>query len=379
MEYIEPSRLLNFIDFKARKTQFSLLDIRQIMKALGEAVLHCHEQGFILRDLTPANILVKRKGLPSSSESSSSLSSIPSREPSPSNSPTTGRASVPVAVTLSQAATQLSSPILPLSPNLSAKSAYEVKIVDFSFAVRDGSHEFLGSHPLFDWSMVPYCAPEALLSPGHYHPTIASSSVVPSHFSFEMDMWSLGVLLYVMISAEQPFGGYETSTTIEDHVLIHNIRYAQYNFERNNAWKECGEGVKKLIRKLLTVDRQHRLSDKEFVKSPWLEVGGNGTSNNNLHHAGNSGKNSPPPPLVLPGATIAPVQPASITTTSLSILAPMPVVTSGSTGSREKSLSTSSPNAIEEEEEEEEERKLPHEEEEGRAQRGEPETHALII
>jgi serine/threonine protein kinase len=374
MEYIEPSRLLNFIDFKARKTQFSLVDIRQIMKALGEAVLHCHEQGFILRDLTPANILVKRKGVPSSSESNSSLSSIPSQEPSPPNSPTTGRANLPVSVTLSQAATQLSSPALPLSPN-PANSGYEVKIVDFSFAVRDGGHDFLGSHPLFEWSMVPYCAPEALLSPGHYHPTIASSSVVPSHFSFEMDMWALGVLLYVMISGEQPFGGYETSTTIEDHVLIHNIRHAQYNFERNSAWKECGEGVKKLIRKLLTVDRQHRLSDKEFVKSSWLEVGGSGASNNNLHHtgAGNSGKISPP--IMLPSATIAPVQPTNTITPSLPILSPTPAVTSsGSTGSKEKSLSTSSPNAVEEEEEEQQ---PPHEEQANRVQfdPSEPESH----
>eukprot|EP01034_Spumella_vulgaris_P028990 gene28990-35955_t len=63
------------------------------------------------------------------------------------------------------------------------KDGFEVKICDFSLAVPSGSIKVLCDHPLFEWNDVPYLAPEALLG----HP-----------YSTAMDVWSLGVLLYVM-------------------------------------------------------------------------------------------------------------------------------------------------------------------------------------
>lgn len=85
-----------------------------------------------------------------------------------------------------------------------ASTIYEVKITDFSCAVLNGSTKSLSDHPLFDWNDVPYIAPEALLE---------------QPYSKSMDMWSVGVLIYLMIAGDLPFANSE-----DDKVLLNAIK-----------------------------------------------------------------------------------------------------------------------------------------------------------
>ncbi len=86
---------------------------------------------------------------------------------------------------------------------LAASTIYEVKITDFSCAVTNGSTKCLSDHPLFDWNDVPYSAPEALLE-------------LP--YTKSMDIWSVGVLLYMMIAGELPF------VNEDDMALLNSIK-----------------------------------------------------------------------------------------------------------------------------------------------------------
>lgn len=82
-------------------------------------------------------------------------------------------------------------------------SFFEVKITDFSQSVMKGSLENLADHPLFEWNAVPYMPPEAILG----HP-----------FSTSLDLWSLGVLAFLMLSGELPF------EHEDDRILVNSIR-----------------------------------------------------------------------------------------------------------------------------------------------------------
>lgn len=84
-----------------------------------------------------------------------------------------------------------------------ASTIYEVKITDFSCAVPVGSTKNFADHPLFDWADVPYLAPEALLD---------------SPYGKSMDLWSLGVLVFLMLSGDLPF------FNEDDKVLLNMIK-----------------------------------------------------------------------------------------------------------------------------------------------------------
>lgn len=83
-------------------------------------------------------------------------------------------------------------------------------------------------------------------------------------YNKKCDIWSCGVILYVMLSGEPPFPG----KTKEE--LIEKITKGEYNFN-GPAWKEVSPQAKQFIQKLLTVDPKKRLSAKKALKDPWLK------------------------------------------------------------------------------------------------------------
>ncbi len=83
------------------------------------------------------------------------------------------------------------------------REGLEVKLADFSLAVHTGAVEILCDHPLFDWNDVAFMAPEALLG----HP-----------YSTAMDVWSIGVALFLMVAGQMPF------SSPDDRELIESIK-----------------------------------------------------------------------------------------------------------------------------------------------------------
>jgi serine/threonine protein kinase len=133
------------------------------------------------------------------------------------------------------------------------KDGFEVKICDFSLAVPMGSIKVLCDHPLFEWNAVPYLAPEALLG----HP-----------YSTAMDVWSIGVLLFLMVAGRLPFD------SADDKDLVEMIKFASYEFTSdNNVWASGNDKIKYLIGLLLVANPTDRPASSELLKNEWLVVG----------------------------------------------------------------------------------------------------------
>mmetsp|Transcript_40336 Transcript_40336/g.38807 ORF Transcript_40336/g.38807 Transcript_40336/m.38807 type:complete len:151 (+) Transcript_40336:689-1141(+) len=77
------------------------------------------------------------------------------------------------------------------------------------------------------------------------------------------DEWSIGVLLYIMLSGEPPFYG---STEIE---VYKKISQGKLEF-RSKIWNWISAEVKDLIKRLMTYNYRDRLTAGEAITHPWF-------------------------------------------------------------------------------------------------------------
>ena len=78
------------------------------------------------------------------------------------------------------------------------------------------------------------------------------------------DMWSVGVILYVLLVGYPPFADSNQS------VLFQRIRTGDYEFHETE-WKGISEDAKDLIRNLLVVDPLQRWTAKQALQCAWLK------------------------------------------------------------------------------------------------------------
>lgn len=81
----------------------------------------------------------------------------------------------------------------------------------------------------------------------------------------KVDIWSCGVILYMMLSGRPPFNG---RTRAE---LYWNIRNCNYNFEREE-WAHVSDPAKDLIRGMLTVNPANRVNARDVLESKWFRL-----------------------------------------------------------------------------------------------------------
>jgi len=127
---------------------------------------------------------------------------------------------------------------------VSPDSDTDVKISDFGYAKK----------VLYTNSLRTQCGTE-----GYVAPEILSHK--PS-YDVKCDMWSLGVILYIVLGGYRPFRG------TSDQVMK-QIRYGEYEFHPR-YWSHVSKEAKDLIRRMLTVDPDERISATEGLQSAWI-------------------------------------------------------------------------------------------------------------
>jgi serine/threonine protein kinase len=130
-----------------------------------------------------------------------------------------------------------------------------LKIVDFGFAT-----EFhMGAKGA---ELTATCG-----TPGYVAPEVISGKP----YGPEVDMWSLGVVSFVLLCGYPPF--------MEDsqQALFAKIRKGQFEFDPQ-FWDVVSESAKDLVSKLLVVDPKARYTPEQVLAHPWIMSSGSARS-----------------------------------------------------------------------------------------------------
>ncbi|KAL1320261.1 hypothetical protein AAHE18_14G043600 [Arachis hypogaea] len=91
--------------------------------------------------------------------------------------------------------------------------------------------------------------------------------VLRRSYGKEIDIWSAGIMLYILLSGVPPFWA-ETEKGIFDAILEGVI-----DFE-SEPWPSISSSAKDLVRKMLTQDPKKRITSAEVLEHPWIREGG---------------------------------------------------------------------------------------------------------
>nr|XP_061813689.1 MAP kinase-activated protein kinase 2-like [Nerophis lumbriciformis] len=123
-----------------------------------------------------------------------------------------------------------------------------LKLTDFGFAKETTVHNSLQTPCYTPY----YVAPEVL---------------GPEKYDKSCDMWSLGVIMYILLCGFPPF--YSNTGQAISPGMKQRIKLGQYRFP-NPEWSDVSEEAKQLIIQLLKTDPNERMTIGQFMSHPWI-------------------------------------------------------------------------------------------------------------
>lgn len=123
-----------------------------------------------------------------------------------------------------------------------------LKLTDFGFAKETIVHNCLQTPCYTPY----YVAPEVL---------------GPEKYDKSCDMWSLGVIMYILLCGFPPF--YSNTGQAISPGMRQRIRLGQYEFP-DPEWDEVSDEAKELIIQLLKTDPNERMTITQFMNHPWI-------------------------------------------------------------------------------------------------------------
>lgn len=96
-------------------------------------------------------------------------------------------------------------------------------------------------------------------------PYYVAPQVLNGCFDKKCDIWSIGVLFYILLCGYPPFYG-DT-----DNDILRRVKKGVFDF-KGKEWKNVSNEAKDLIKCCLTMDPNKRISASEALKHPWFKM-----------------------------------------------------------------------------------------------------------
>lgn len=130
---------------------------------------------------------------------------------------------------------------------LSNEPGAELKLVDFGLSVKFGQDNIEKMSSLVGTPY--YMAPE----------------VIRGNYRKECDVWSLGIIMYLLLSGRQPFA----SSSLQE--LYQKVIAAEYDFN-GEEWTQISDSAKDLISNILLVEPHRRLTIQQMFNHNWFQI-----------------------------------------------------------------------------------------------------------
>lgn len=127
----------------------------------------------------------------------------------------------------------------------------KVKIVDFGLAKRLANGVS---------KMATVCG-----TPQYVAPEIIQGNVELRGYSKSVDMWSAGVILFILLGGHPPFDDENES------LMYEHIKRGMFNFN-DPVWDNISVSAKNLIRQLLTINPEVRLTAEDCLHHDWFSI-----------------------------------------------------------------------------------------------------------
>lgn len=95
-------------------------------------------------------------------------------------------------------------------------------------------------------------------------PYYIAPEVLVGTYNEKCDMWSIGVILYIMLCGRPPFNG------ATEEQIIARVKQGMWSF-KGEIWSDVSDSAKDLIEKLMCKDVSRRLSAVEALAHPWIK------------------------------------------------------------------------------------------------------------
>lgn len=88
--------------------------------------------------------------------------------------------------------------------------------------------------------------------------------VLKRNYDERCDVWSVGVLMFILLSGSPPFDGEDNQE------ILHSIESGQYSMD-DEIWAQISPECKELVRRMLTLNYKQRPFAKDILQHQWFQ------------------------------------------------------------------------------------------------------------
>ena len=126
------------------------------------------------------------------------------------------------------------------------------------------SHPTESTLKIIDFGNSNFCEPGTTLKNKLGTVYYVAPEVLKGAYNNKCDVWSLGVIMYLLLSGKPPFNG------PSDQKIFEKIFKGEYNMD-GPEWTAISKEAKDLISKMLTYKFDDRISARDCLSHPWFQ------------------------------------------------------------------------------------------------------------